>query len=235
MTLAESQARCLERLLAPDADAALAPGAEIYRRTLRANRRDALRTAHPVVARLVGEAFFAEAAARFAAVEPSRSGDLHEYGAGFAAFLGAYPPAMSLAYLPDVARLEWAVHRCAFAADPVAFDAGALAAVPPSRRERVRLVAQAGTALLACAHPVVSIWEANQPARDGELPGPWEAEVALVFRRGLSVVVSRVGPEAAMLSRLLGGGTLGEACVLPEDASALPRWVEAGLFRGIAP
>ena len=34
----------------------------IYRRAVEANRRGALRSAYPVVARLVGEGFFAEAA-----------------------------------------------------------------------------------------------------------------------------------------------------------------------------
>jgi hypothetical protein len=231
MTLAESQQRFLDGLLST---AASSPGMEVYRRTLRANRHDALRASHPVVARLVGDAFFAEAAARFADDAPSRSGDLHEYGVGFAAFLGTYPHAASLPYLADVARLEWAVHRCTFAADPLPFELAALAAVPDAARGQVRFVPQAGTELLVSEHPVVSIWEANQPAGDGELAGPWRPETALAFRCGLRVVVRRVGPEAGMLSRLLGGEALETACVAPSDAASLPGWVEAGLFRGIA-
>lgn len=233
MTLAASQSRFLDRLRAPGE--AMAPGMEVYRRTLQGNRHEALRASHPGVARLVGDAFFAEAAARFADAVPSGSGDLHEYGAGFAAFLETYPHAASLPYLADVARLEWAVHRASFAADPAPFDFAALAAVPVAEREQVRFLPQAGTHLIASEHPVVSIWEANQPAADGGLAGPWRPETAIVYRRGLQVIVGRVGPEAAMLSRLLQGEPVGSACEAPSDAAALPGWVEAGVFSGIAP
>jgi hypothetical protein len=233
MSLAESQARFLERLLAPAGEPS--PGIAVYRRTLRGNRHEALRAAYPVVARLVGDAFFIEAAARFADEVPSRSGDLHEYGAGFDVFLGAYPHAASLGYLPDVARLEWAAFRCAFAPDPSPLDLAALAAIPIEERATVRFLPQPGTALFASGHPVVSIWEANQPPRDGEVEAAWQPETALVFRRGLQVVVSRVGPEARMLSRLLRGEALEAACETASDAESLPGWVQAGLFGGIAP
>lgn len=231
MTLARRQADFLEALTAPAGHGA--PGMETYRRTLQANGRNALAAAYPVCERLVGTAFFDECALRYGEAHHARAGDLHRHGESFAGFVASYPHAASLPYLGDVARLEWAIHAASFAADPVPFDAASLASVPPSRQAAVRLRAQAGSALIESSHPVVSIWEANQPSRDGTLEVAWRGEVALVFRDGLRVRVERAGRDAPLLRALMAGAPLQDACVDAEDAAALPRWVAAGLFSGI--
>jgi hypothetical protein len=109
VNLARLQGDFLDAILAREepADARLA----VYHRSVRANHDAALAAAYPVVRRLVGDAFFGEAAARYAQAFPSRCGDLHVYGSAFALFLAQYEHARDLAYLPDVARLEWAVHE----------------------------------------------------------------------------------------------------------------------------
>ena len=140
---------------------------EIYRGNVLANRRGTLRATYPVVCRLVGDAFFDEAAARYAGHAPSRSGDLHEYGDAFANFLEGYAHARSLPYLADVARLEWACHECYHAADAGAFDFAALARVPAERHAGLRFLLHPSTRLLRSSHPVAAIMEANQPDRDG--------------------------------------------------------------------
>ena len=144
------------------------PGAlAIYREQALAGWRHALAAAYPVVERLVGPAFFGEAADRHADAHPSASGDLHEYGREFARFLASYPFAASLPYLPDVARLEWAVHEAGFASDAPSFDIAALAAVETARQPELVLAFAPATRLLQSAHPVVALWEANQPGEDG--------------------------------------------------------------------
>ena len=74
------------------------PGIAAYRRNMLANLGNALAATYPVVNRLVGDAFFHEAARRYVHAHPSRSGDLNEYGGGFAAFLSNYPYAKELGY-----------------------------------------------------------------------------------------------------------------------------------------
>ncbi|HSW81885.1 MAG TPA: DNA-binding domain-containing protein, partial [Usitatibacter sp.] len=103
-------------------DAPADAGVAVYRASVAANFSAALAATYPVVRRLVGEAFFAEAARRFVLSHASASGDLTEYGAGFPAFLAAYPHASALEYLPDVARLEWACHECESSPDAAGFD-----------------------------------------------------------------------------------------------------------------
>ena len=51
------------------------------------------------------------------------------YGAGFAGFLRTFPPASGLAYLGDVAQLEWAVNLALHADDVAGLDLARLARV----------------------------------------------------------------------------------------------------------
>ena len=70
--------------------------------------------------------------------QPSPSGDLNDYGGAFADFLAAYPHAVELPYLADVARLEWLVQAVYYAADAGPADLSALAATPPERCGELR-------------------------------------------------------------------------------------------------
>ncbi|MBC8021818.1 MAG: putative DNA-binding domain-containing protein, partial [Burkholderiales bacterium] len=197
-----------------DADAGLA----IYRASVRANLAGALAASYPVVRRLVGDSFFAEAAQRFAIERPSASGDLGEYGEGFARFLAGYPHAAGLAYLPDVARLEWASHECERAAEPAPFDFHALSQVPPEAYGDLVLQLHPAVRLVASVHPVSAIHEANARERDG-VPGRTEGADWVVVRRvdGRAVVETVPPHEWRFLERLAAGDPLERASgLLPE-------------------
>jgi hypothetical protein len=99
-------------------DMALAPGRvpaaeamRVHRNTVMSALVHALRLTYPSIDALVGAAFFDQAAVAFAQSHPPTGGRLAGYGEGFIAFLAAHVP--SLPYLPDVARLDWAVERAA--------------------------------------------------------------------------------------------------------------------------
>ncbi len=84
------QGEFLESLLRDDE---APPRVAIYRRNVLAALSGALEAAYPVTLRLVGAAFFLEAARTFARATPSTSGDLHAYGGEFPEFLSGYSPA----------------------------------------------------------------------------------------------------------------------------------------------
>ena len=215
------------------------PGAlAAYRDQALAGWRAALAAAYPVVARLVGPAFFDEAADRYAARHPSTSGDLHDFGHAFAAFLEAYAPASGLAWLGDVARLEWALHQAAFAADAAPFDFATLAALPPDRQGDVVLQWHPATRRISSPHPILSLWEANQHGRDGtpdRMTGP-DKVIVTRARDGMRVrlldavewrcaeAIDRDTPLARVLD-VLGDG----AARLPE---ILQRFAAEGAIAG---
>jgi hypothetical protein len=210
MSLARLQQDFLDAILAQEEPAD--PRLALYHRGARGAWRGALEASYPVVRRLVGEAWFGEAAARFGAAHPSRSGDLHVYGEAFAPFLAGYRHAQALPCLADVARLEWAVHRCRHAADDAPFDYAALGRLAADALPEVRIRLRDCVGLVESAHPILAIWEANQPGRDGT-PARAEGPDQVVVRRvGPEVVPVAVSPgEWVLLESFQRGETLAEA------------------------
>lgn len=232
----------MDSLLGEAAEGAAAEwgaGFAIYRRGVAAHAAGALAAAYPVVRRLVGEAFFAEAVRRYARAHPSSSGDLHEFGAAFGAFLARYAPARPVPILPDMARLEWALHECRLAGDGVGADFAALGTLGPAEHAYVRLAMHPAARLLSSAHPILAVWEANQAGRDGRpepLPGP---DHVLVHRAGLEPRAARLAPaEWTIAKAIASGAALGEVVdgLDPDEArgfaDALVRLAALGAFDG---
>jgi hypothetical protein len=203
----------------------LEPGGEdamrrlaIYRRAVTANLVGALRGAHPVIVRLVGDGFFHEAASRFARATPPHSGDLNRFGSGFADFLGTYSPAASMPWLADVARLEWACHEASMAADGEPLDFDALAQVPAHAQGDLRFSLHPSVGVVKSAWPILAIWEANQPDRDGTPDREEGDDRVLVWRESGTVRAVALGPrETGFVEALAAGRGL-------DDAAGDPDW-----------
>ncbi len=200
----------------------------IYRRAVTANLVGALRGAHPVVVRLVGDAFFFEAARRFARSRPPRSGDLNRFGEGFGEFLADYEPATAMPWLADVARLEWACHEASMAGDGAALDLAALARVPPEDQGDLRFGLHPSVRVFRSAWPVLAIWEANQPDRDGTPDRGVGEDLVLVWREDGVVRAAALAPaEAAFVEALAAGSRL-------EDAVGAGDWDLPGFLLRLA-
>jgi hypothetical protein len=209
----------------------------VYSHNVFSNWRSALADTFPVVERLVGAAFFGEAARQYALAHPSTSGDLHEFGRRFADFLAAYPHAKDLAYLADVARLEWSWHESFHAAQGEPFDHAALARGSANDHATIRFRLHPAVRLIRSAHPVAAIWEANQDGRDG-VPARFEgADCVLVHRPEFEVRVECLAPEDwEFLAALRSGAALGEAAAAFREGErlgvALNRYVACGAIAG---
>ncbi|MGC8476023.1 MAG: putative DNA-binding domain-containing protein [Acetobacteraceae bacterium] len=213
----------------------------VYRNNVFGNLTAALRLTYPAVNRLVGEEFFAAAAARFIPEDPPASPDLYEYGAGFAAFLAGYPPAAGLAYLPDIARLEWAVCRAIHADPAPPLDPAALAG-----REDAVFTMHPTLTLLRTAGPARAIWEAVLGADDATKDAALAAidptapgeDLAVLAPDGMLRVRPLPPPEAALAAALAAGASLSAAlaAVPPEDAAAaFAALLAEGLLGGCGP
>lgn len=188
----------------------------IYRNNVFISLTSALAAVYPVVHRLVGEGFFKYAMDAFIRTHPPQSGNLHDFGAGLAEFLAAFPACAELGYLPDVARLEWAYHRVFHAAAP-AFDVAALAAVPSEHYAALRFGLSPAARLIASPYPLLAIWRANQPeSPDASVDLDTGGERLMVFRRDLEVEFKRL---SAGEYALLAAGQLGAALQEASDAA----------------
>ena len=193
----------------------------IYRNNVLGNYRKALAATYPVVRRLVGGAFFDATVDHFVRAHPSASGDVNRYGGELASFLESYRPARDLAYLPDVARLEWAIDQAGIAADAPRFDFDALAAVPADEQGSLRFSLHPSTSLVSSAYPIFHIWRVNQPgeAADERVDLAEGGEVVLVSRRRAGVAVEKIASgDFALLAALGTGANLTQAAMRARDA-----------------
>jgi len=204
------------------------PGFAVYRNTVTKGCVDALQANYPAIARLVGEAWFRAAAVVFARAHPPSHPALVDYGAGFADFLAAFPPAQELSYLPGVARIERFWTEAHAARDEVPAAAAAVAGLDLARLAGAVLRPHASARWAWFdEQPIRSIWERNRDgvetadAVDGDLE--WRGEGVLVVRPEAAVramPLDRAG--CAFLDACAGGGTLAAAAAaaLAADSGA---------------
>ena len=199
----------------------------IYRNTFYVTLTNALRLSYPAVHRLVGADFFEVSAQKFIEAEPPRGPYLDEYGGEFSDFLAKFPAAMSLAYLPDVARLEWAVSCALHAPDATPLDVAALCSVGEGDHDRVRFVPHPSLCLVRASYPSDTIWRAvlEQDSATLESIDFDDAPVWLLIQRLPSGMDVRRLSEPAwrFASALHHGKPLAEAVALASgvDVSAL--------------
>jgi hypothetical protein len=215
---------------------------DIYRNTFVMGATNALRLSYPAVHRLVGEDFFAGAAAIFIAGNPPQAANLDYYGAELPAFLEHFPPAAGLAYLPDVARLEWAVSRAIHAADRAPLVLSELAALAPREYGNVRFVPHSSIGLLRVSYPADTIWRAvldGDPAALAALDLQSAPIQLLVQRLPTGVEVMRLDQAEWQFAAALCAGEPLQAALdtVPglDATDQIARHLAAGRFVGFTP
>lgn len=181
----------------------------VYRNTFASVLTNALRLSYPAVHRLVAAECFEGAARLFIDEQPPRCANLDDYGAGFPEFLARLPPVAALAYLSDVARLEWAVNRVLHAQDAEPLDVARLATLTEDEQARVRFAPHPGLDLVRADHPADAIWRAVLDENDAALASidPASGPVwLLVYRAETGVDVSRLSEGAWRFTAALFAG-----------------------------
>ena len=221
------QANFTAALLNPDLDVpdGLVDGAgrpagrrfSVYRNNVVASLTEALEQGFPVIAKLLGDAFFKAMAGVFLRAHPPRSPVMMTYGADMPVFLAGFPPLAHLPYLADVARLEQALREAYHAADVAPMSPEVLGAVPPDRLLAAKVRLAPALRLIVSPYPVLSIWQANT---DEAAPTPqMQPEAALVLRPDYDPVPHLLPPGGAeFVTALQRGETVAEALDQAGDA-----------------
>ena len=183
----------------------------IYANAIASTQIDTLRGTYPAVRALVGEDFFEAAAARYRLQHPSTRGNLQAFGGAFADFLATMPEAAALAYLPDVARLEWLRQEAALAAAATALDPATLAAAL-NDASPLQLTLHPSLRLLASAHPLLTIWRYAIAPGDGRLQLDGHGEQVVLWRDGGDVALAAADAASyACIAALAAGRDLDAA------------------------
>ncbi|PTT78286.1 hypothetical protein DBR42_23880 [Pelomonas sp. HMWF004] len=186
-------------------------GLAAYRNNLKALSAQALAVPFTQLRQALGETDFAALAWTFWRAHPPERGDLAQWGGALEAFLLARAGAAS--GLPDLARLDWALHLAERAEDS-ALDADSLGLLGQHDPEALWLQLRPGVALLA------------------QQAGP-----VLVWRQGWQAVSQPVSAaDASFMAAVLGGQSLADAlstaAVKGSDAEAdfdFGAWLQAAL------
>ena len=180
----------------------------IYRNNIYTGLSGALQNCFAVVHQLVGEDCFSQAARGYIRAHPSRCGYLQRFGAGFPAWLADLQATRGLAYLADVARLEWARQEVYHAAEAVPFDQAALADVAPADYGRLCFRIAPAVRWVQSRWPVQQIWELHQRPDQQDWTVDLDAggQQVLVVRQGLRLHQQALELPALQLLELLARG-----------------------------
>jgi len=179
-----------------------------YRGNVIANRSSALASAFPSVHDLVGETYFVALTEAYIRATPSISGNLHDDGTALPGFISSFAPAAELPYLPDVARLDWAIHSAHFAADILPADLTPLQTLDPAGFGQIRVDFHPAVSLVVSADwPIHAIYAMHHGAAPANLSAGGES--VLVWRDDLLLV--DVATQS-FLQALLTGSSIDQAC-----------------------
>jgi hypothetical protein len=201
----------------------------------------ALAGAYPVVAQLLGDESFGDLARALWHAHPPVRGDVAQWGSALAEFVRTSPQLQDEPYLHDVATVEWALHRCATAANGAA-ELTTLALLTIHDPDRLHLVLAPGCATVQSPWPVVSILNAHLEqaptlAAVGQQLRDALAQDAVVWRAGLRPRVREAAPgESDFLQALLRGKPLGpalDAAPMLDFGAWLPTAVQTGLVLSV--
>jgi hypothetical protein len=206
LALREWQANFAARLAGGGGEARLA----IHRHHIKRSLAKALAGTFPTVQALVGTEFFRQTAEAFAAQNLPTQPVLAEYGADFADFLAALEAVHGLAYLADVARLDWALNAAFYSPRGPRLGAGDLAGLPPEQLAATALTLAPGTALVCSRYPLDRIWAASQPGAPDEKVdiGQGPARLLILPRPEDAGFIALGEGEAAFVAAVAGGRSL---------------------------
>ncbi|UUZ50106.1 DNA-binding domain-containing protein [Massilia sp. B-10] len=208
-----------------------------YRGNLTVTWDKVLSAAFPVIRQLVGEEFFG-ALSRFRHGPSVGQSGPEPVRRSLCRLPHRFEHVADLPYLPDMARLEWCLHRTHYAAEAPAIDAAQLACLSPEELESSRYALHPCASLFASSWAVVPLWQAHQ-APDAAFPPEMAAPCQAVIARPQWKTELRplAAAEFAALSALAQGETMGAAldAAFERDeqmdvAAYFKQWIELGLL-----
>lgn len=186
----------------------------IYRDSFTVSLMNTLADTYDVCRKLVGDEFFRAMARVYVQQTPSDSPNIMDYGASFADFVAQFPPATSVVYLGDVARLEWAWHNALHGADYNPLDISSLVCLDESQYPQLVFQLPPDSELIASDYPIHRIWavnQANYPEEEVDLNGG--AVKLFVWRKEFDTRIDPLSSEEwRLLSYFKAGLSLGELC-----------------------
>lgn len=130
---------------------------KIYRNNIFSNLISTLLDTYPVILKLTGEDFTKGLLRAFILGNPPQEACLNRYGGALAAFIESFSPAKTLPYLPDVARMQWAMNESYYAPDDSPLTLADLQNMPPEILADMALPLRYSSRFLTSNWPLIAI------------------------------------------------------------------------------
>ena len=199
----------------------------VYRNNVMSSLINVLAGNFPVIEQLVGQRFFRAMAKEYVMQCPPDVPMMVKYGRSFAKFIHDFPPARSIPYLEDIAKLEFAIQESRHAADvqPIQLSKLINLIEDQNKLNSTGLLLAPSTQLLNSVFPLASIWFAHQPQAEIQLNtiALDQAENVLLTRPQLDVDIHRIDlGMAKFINSLLKGLSVTQAAELASEFSFEP-------------
>lgn len=185
----------------------------IYRHAILATQVASLVATFPAVERMLGADCFDGWATRYAAWQGSRSGNLQNLGDDFADYLQRQPELAGLAWLGDLARLDWLRQCTILAADADALDASSLHAALQVAGDDPALQLLPCVHALAAGFPVLDLWHYCESPETLQVDLAGDAQGVLLWREHGQVAMLACAPATVALVTALRHGKRASAAV----------------------
>jgi hypothetical protein len=176
---------------------------KIYRGNMASNLTAALRTAFPMIDKIVGAEFFDFMARHYILSHPPIEAYLGTYGDQFDTFIAGFKPAENLPYLYDTARFEIALSRAYRAEDDRALDKNDLGKIKPENLPDLK----------HSSYPLNDLRAFCLAGDEGPAPDLGKGAVFLmIYRPALEVeIVTLAEHEYAFLENISKNNSLGDS------------------------
>jgi hypothetical protein len=148
---------------------AIADRLEVYRNNVFGGFDSVLEIMYPATKQLVGADYFQNLCSKYHQQYPSTSGNLDEYGKYFSKLIGDLKNQHNLAYLRDLAALEWRYHLAYFIKDVEAFDLEKFQKLKQKDLFKVKFKLHPSCHLISSRYPIYSIWEFSNKKNNKKL------------------------------------------------------------------
>mgnify|MGYP001027581079 CR=1 FL=1 len=186
----------------------------VYRNNVAFGLRQVLRDKFPLLRQLLGEEAFESLMGYYLDAEMPSSPLLSEFGATLAHFLDTSSAFESLAFVGDVARLEWAMQQAFYAPEHEPMATERLTALAPDDLVNLRLRFAPCVHILTSPWPIFELWEylsEEAAAPDFDSVG---GQTVMIYRHDYTAQVALLTPEQhRFLTFLADQRSIGDAMI----------------------
>jgi len=226
-------------------------GIKVYQNNLKANAERALAITYPSIKAIIGDENFQHATTQYLQEFLKSAADWGLWGEHLADYLAQQSLIESLPYLPDVARLDWAIHQ-AYRAKNSESNLNSFYLLEQDDSANLRFELASGLIVINSPFPIIAIRDhfKHEPMFDQDA---FETSIeeaisqyqtssgfnALVYRQGLTIQLDYISSAESYWYQLLLNNTLiGKALdsIEPHDfelSSWLPKAIQQQLVVGV--